>query len=178
MTTVLDHPTAPPRTVPADRLRQSMAAVRLSVRWWGVRKSLTREQKVEAAEPFGAEADFLSAGKKVVDTSHPAFKAVTTVRNKAVQYWKSLSLPFPEPGLRLIRQDRIDQFAEQMREFQAELDVAVGNLDRHYSELKAVARQKLGHLYDGADYPDSLAGLFGLEFDFPSVETPDTSLMN
>jgi hypothetical protein len=149
-----------------------MAAVRLSVRWWGVRKSLTHEQKAEAAEPFGAEADFLSAGKKVVDTSHPAFKAVTTVRNTAVQFWKSLSLPFPEPGLRLIRQDRIDQFAEQMREFQAELAEAVGNLDQRYSELKAIARQKLGHLYNSDDYPDSLVSLFGLEFGFPSVEPP------
>ena len=66
-----------------------MAAVRVSIRWFGTRKSLTVEQKAEAAEPFNAEAKFLSAGKKLLDTSHPAFKAVTTVRGKVIAFWKS-----------------------------------------------------------------------------------------
>jgi hypothetical protein len=48
-----------------------MAAVRVSISWFGTRKSLTVEQKAEAAEPFNAEAKFLSAGKKLLDISHP-----------------------------------------------------------------------------------------------------------
>jgi hypothetical protein len=43
---------------------------------------LTAEQRAEAAEPFGANAQFLSAGKKLIDTNHPAYKAVTAVRGK------------------------------------------------------------------------------------------------
>ena len=35
-----------------------------------------------------------------------------------------------------------------------------------------VARQRLGSLYNSNDYPDSLVGLFSIEFDFPSVEPP------
>ena len=34
-------------------------------------------------------------------------------------------------------------------------------------------RQRLGSLFDAGDYPDSLAELFAIEFDFPSVEVPD-----
>jgi hypothetical protein len=49
-----------------------MAAVRVSLTWFGTRKSLTAEQKAEAAEPFGAEANFISAGKKLLDTKHRA----------------------------------------------------------------------------------------------------------
>jgi len=49
-----------------------MAAVRVSMSWFGTRKSLTAEQKAEAAEAFNAEARFLSAGKKLLDTTHPA----------------------------------------------------------------------------------------------------------
>jgi hypothetical protein len=60
-----------------------------------------------------------------------------------------------------------------MREFQEELAEAVENLDRHYSELKATARQRLGSLFNAGDYPESLHGLFSVEFDFPSVEPPD-----
>ena len=150
-----------------------MAAVRVSLSWFGTRKTLTAEQKQEAAEPFGANAQFLSAGKKLIDTNHPAYKAVTAIRGKVQSYWKSLSLPYPEPGLRLIRQDRIDDFAAKMREFQDELAEAVETLDRRYAELKATARNRLGSLYNSADYPASLRGLFSIEFDFPSVEPPD-----
>ena len=150
-----------------------MAAVRVSMSWFGTRKSLTAEQKAEAAEPFNAEAKFLSAGKKLLDISHPAYKSVTAVRGKVIAYWKSMSLPYPEPGLRLIRQDRIDDFAAKMRDFQEELTEAVQALDCRYYELKDTARQQLGSLFDSSDYPASLTGLFGISFDFPSVEPPD-----
>jgi hypothetical protein len=150
-----------------------MAAVRVSLSWFGTRKTLTAEQRAEAAEPFGTDARFLSAGKRLLDISHPAYKAVTTVRGKVIGYWKSMSLPYPEPGLRLIRQDRIDDFAAKMREFQEELAEAVETLDRHYSELKATARQRLGSLFSAGDYPESLRGMFSVEFDFPSVEPPN-----
>jgi hypothetical protein len=150
-----------------------MAAVRVSFTWLGVRKTLTAEQRAEAAEPFGANVQFLSAGKKLIDTTHPAYKAVTAVRSKVISFWKSMSLPYPEPGIRLIRQDKIDDFATQMREFQEELTEAVETLDRHYNELKATARQRLGSLFNAGDYPESLRHMFSVESDFPSVEAPD-----
>jgi hypothetical protein len=156
----------------ADRLRRSMAAVRVSLSWFGTRKTLTAEQKQEAAEPFGTDARFLSAGKRLLDISHPAYEAVTAVRGKVQSYWKSMSMSYPEPGIRLIRQDKIDEFAAQMREFREQLAEAVENLDRHYSELKATARQRLGSLFDPTDYPDSLEGLFEVSFDFPSIDPP------
>ena len=46
-------------------------------------------------------------------------------------------------------------------------------LDRHYDDLKATARQRLGDLYNEADYPASLDGLFDMAWEFPSVEPPD-----
>jgi hypothetical protein len=90
-----------------------------------------------------------------------------------IAYWKSMSLPYPEPGIRLIRQQKIDAFAAQMREFQEELAEAVQALDGNYHELKATARQRLGSLYNSSDYPASLDGLFAVSFDFPSVEPPE-----
>lgn len=172
MSTVLEMP-ARQHGSPADRLRTTMAAVRVSMSWLGTRKTLTAEQRAEAAEPFNAEAKFLSAGKKLLDTTHPAFKAVTAVKSKVIAYWKSMSLPYPEPGVRLIRQDKIDEFAAKMREFQEELGEAVQALDRSYYELKTAARQRLGSLYNSGDYPESLDGLFDISFDFPSVQPPD-----
>ena len=42
-----------------------------------------------------------------------------------------------------------------------------------YEELKSAARSRLGRLFNPADYPETLVGLFRIEHDFPSVEPPD-----
>src|SRR5215471_733277 len=60
-----------------------------------------------------------------------------------------------------------------MTTLQAELAEAVAQLSRRYQELKSAARHRLGRLFCPADYPESLAGMFELSFDFPSVEPPD-----
>jgi len=80
MSTLLDDPAAQENAAPAQRLRTTMAAMRLSFCWWGVRKTLSAEQKARAAESFRAEQTFLSAGKKLIDTSSSTFLAVTAVR--------------------------------------------------------------------------------------------------
>jgi hypothetical protein len=72
----------------------------------------------------------------------------------------------------LIRQDDIASVNVQMTTFTAELGEAVEELDRHYDELKAAARERLGNLYNGSDYPSTLIGLFDMSWDFPSVEPP------
>lgn len=158
---------------PALRLQTTMAAARVSFTWLGVRKTLTAEQKAQAAEPFGAAGQFLSAGKKLLDTSHPAFRAATAVRNHIVSYWRAVSLPYPEPAVRLIRRDRIESFNEQMTSFRGELADAVADLDRQFDRLKDAARIRLGRLYNPADYPPTLAGLFVVEWDFPSIQPPN-----
>ncbi len=181
MTTLLDRIDSRPAaagammtdTTPALRLRTTMAACRVRYTWFGVQKSLTAAQKAQAAEAFDAEGQFLSATKKLIDTRHTAFRAVTAVRTKITDYWRGLSLPFPEPGVRLIKQEKVDEFAATLADYKAELDDAVANLDRHFGELKAAAAERLGSLFNANDYPETLLGLFDVAWDFPSVEPPD-----
>jgi hypothetical protein len=173
MQNVLDSP--PFRTTStsvAEELRLSMAAVRLSFTWLGVRRTLTHEQRSQAADTFGAEEEYFSAAKKLLDTSHPAYRAVTAVRTRIVHYWRSRSAPFPEPGIRLIRRDQVHAFSVQMTVLQADLAKSVDELAGSYSELKAAARRRLGQLFNPADYPESLAGMFTVGYDFPNVEPP------
>jgi len=172
MTTLLDEPPSHTESSAGQRLRGLTAAVRLSFTWFGTRKTLTPEQKAQAADTFGAEGDFLSAGKKLIDTRHPDFKAVTGARGRIVAYWRGISLPYPEPGIRLIRQDDIGPVNLQLTTLKADLEEAVQNLDRHFASLKSAARGRLGRLYNAADYPDSLRSLFDVTWDFPSVEPP------
>ena len=174
MPTVLDEPAARESVASAaQRLRSTMAAVRVMFVWLGVRKSLTPDQRSQAADTFGAESEFVSAGKKLLDTSHSAYKAVTAVRGRVLAYWKGISLPYPEPGIRLIRQDDIPAFNVQLTSLRDELQEAVATLDAHYAELKAAARRRLGRLFNAADYPTSMRGMFDVSYDFPSVEPPD-----
>ncbi len=158
---------------PAERLRTTMAACRVQYTWFGTKKSLTAEQRAQAAEPFDAEGQFLSAGKKLLDTKHNAFRAVTAIRTRITDYWRGLTLPFPEPGVRLIRHEQVEAFDHQMADYKAELDDAVGTLDRQFDELKQAAARRLGSLFNPADYPATLVGLFGVSWDYPNIEPPD-----
>jgi hypothetical protein len=173
MTSTLAERAAPGALDPARRLRASMAAVRLSFTWFGVRKSLNSEQKSLAAETFGAEGKFLSAGKKLLDTRHPAFQAVTALRGRVRSYWLGMSIPYPDPGIRLLRRDQIKAFDAQMSLFGGELEEAVQNLDDHYGELRSAARERLGSLFNAGDYPPQMAGLFAIAWEFPSIEPPN-----
>ena len=181
MPTLLDNLEAQPAeswsrpvtTAPAERLRTTMAACRVQFTWWGIQRALTAEQKAQAARAFDAEGGFLSAGKRLLDTRAPAFRAVTAIRTKITDSWKGLSLPFPEPGVRLIKLDGVESFDRMMADYRAELDDAVANLDRHFDELKRAAAQRLGSLFNPGDYPESLRGLFGVTWDYPSIDPPD-----
>jgi hypothetical protein len=169
MTTLLEAPPTPP----SERLQTTMSAVRLSFTWFGTRKTLSHEQKAQAADTFGAEGPFLSAGKKLLDTRDARYRTVTAVRTQAIAYWKSVSLPYPEPGLRLIPHAGVTPFAERMERHREQLRQAVRVLEASLPELRAQARERLGRLYNPADYPDSLMGEFDLSWEFPSVEPPD-----
>ena len=172
MSVVLEPNDINMQTLASVRLRSNMIAASVSFTWLGIRKSLSTHQRNQAAHSVGAEGKFLLAGKKLLDTTHPAFKAVTTVRSMAIAYWKGCSLPFPEPGIRLIRQDSIDEFNPKMNSFRQELSAAVEQLSEHYDELRSTARERLGNLFDPSDYPITLEGQFGIEHDFPNVEPP------
>jgi len=156
----------------AEHLQATTAAVRVGFTWFGVRKTLTPDQKARAADTFGAEGEYLSAAKKLLDTKHPAFKAVTAVRTRVLSHWRGVTLPYPESGVRLIRRDRIGPFTAEMNSLRGELVKAVEGLDRKYFDLRNVARDRLGSLFNLADYPDSLRGLFAFDVDFPSTDPP------
>jgi len=175
MSTLLNEPevTSQETTASAQRLRSSMVAMRLSFTWFGTRKSLSGQQKAQAADTFGAEGKFLSAGKKLIDTNDPVFRAVTSIRNQATTYFREISLPYPEPAIRLVRQEDVIRVNDHLDSLRDDLGEAVIQLDQHYSELKQAARQRLGSLYDENDYPVSLVGLFEMSWDHPSVEPPD-----
>src|SRR5829696_2011 len=151
----------------AQRLRGSMTACRVHFTWLGLRRTLTPEQKARAADAFQASGRFLSAGKKLLDTGHPSVRKVTGVKSAVQKFWHGVTVPFPEAGIRLIPQRRVEDFAATMTGHKQDLEDAVAKLDAAIPELKAAARARLGDLFSDGDYPDRLGGLFSVEWDFP-----------
>ena len=157
----------------SQRIRQSFTACRLKFKWIGTTRSLNSDQKTQAAESFGAEGTSISAGKRLIDTKHEAYRNLTSLRSQITRYWKDNSLAFPEEtGVRLIKQDRISEFDSAFRRYRSELNDAVRQLDVHFSDLKEAARLRLGALYDDSDYPTSLEGEIEMNWEFPNLEVP------
>jgi len=70
----------------ANRLRTTMAAVKLSFTWLGVRKALALEQRTTAARAFHADRELLSASKLILDTKNPAYRAGPRTRGTSLRH--------------------------------------------------------------------------------------------
>ncbi len=177
MSTVLEPPTQASelqqRTTAGEQLQSATTAIRLHVRWPGVRKTLSQGQRRLAAGAFSADVDVLSAGKKLFDTTHPVFRAVSAVKSKAVACWRGQTLPYVEPGIRLVRRSTVSTLESQLRETQVELQATVRDLDRCWGELVDQARNRLGDLFDVTDYSPSIADEFEITWDYPATTPPD-----
>lgn len=156
----------------AQEMRSTMGAVRLSFSWLGTQRRLDNRHARMAADTFQADAERVRASKILINTKHPAYRAATIIKSQAQAYLRGISLPYPQPGVRLVRRDDIEAFEAQMATFRARLSEAVDNLRDHYEALKADARERLGELYNPADYPTTLDNVFTLSWEYPSVEPP------
>lgn len=157
----------------SKRLRHDFAACRLQFKWLGTSRTLSTEQKSQAAESFGAEGKSISAGKKLIDTRHDAYKALTALKSQATRYWKGNSLPYPESGIRLIKQGRIEDLDATFSDLREQLEAGVRMFAEQFAEVKEAARARLGSLFDASDYPSSLEDEFQIQWDFPTVDPPD-----
>lgn len=172
---IVDHPAPPPddeQKPLGDRLRELTTPCRVHHTQLGVRRALSNGQLTQAAATFGADARMIGAAKKLLDTRHPAVRKVTRIRHDATGYWRSVSAPYPEPGMRLIRRSRVGDFEARMMTYRNQLAGAVAELEAKYHELRNDAEERLGALFNPADYPDSLADHYSLSWDYPSADPP------
>ena len=139
------RPTTRPTTNPAtqtspnaaNRIRTTMAAVKLSFTWLGVRKTLAPEQRTTAARAFHADRELLTASKLILDTKNPAYRAVAAVRSEASGYWRTVTLPFPEAGIRLLPQASLSTFASTMQTYRERLQETARELAAQYDTIKS-----------------------------------------
>ncbi len=105
--------------------------------WARCPQDRSHEQKSQAADTFGAERDFLSAARSYwMPRIRPSKRSPPFARGSSIIGKGSISLPYPESGIRLIRQNDIDPITVQFTTLKAELAVAVEKLEIHYTDLK------------------------------------------
>ncbi len=131
MSRTLETPTNMAYSFGAE-LQASMAAVRLQIRWFGVSRSAAMSQKFQVANMFDAETKFLSLRKRLFDTTHPSWRKLLGVRYNILNFWKHSSLPFPEPGIRLVRRRNLDTFTNNIYSLRNDLRDAERELDNHF----------------------------------------------
>lgn len=164
--------TADSITSAANEMRQSTGAVKLSFSWLGTQRKLSDAQTKQAADTFDAATELVTASKRLIDTQHPAYKAVTAIKSQTTAFWRGITLPYPQEGVRLIRQSDVALFEERMQDFKMQLGAAVANLQLEYETIKEKAREKLGSLYNPQDYPANLDGVFAISWEYPPIEPP------
>jgi hypothetical protein len=157
-----------------NQLRIETTAVKVSISWLGTRKTVTEYQRDAMASPFGADARAISASKRLLDSKHPTWKALVKTKGEAKRAIEEMTLPFPEDGLRLLPNDRIEKFAQEVEAYRAQLAALVCELAQNFEEIKEAARAELGDLYNPTDYPgaDELTEKFGLTYSFRTIEPP------
>jgi len=167
------EPVAPPSPKQlAQKLKTNMAAVRLMKSRWGLTRKLDRDQVTKAAQEFHADPRFIGASKKLINPRTKKYRDCNAILGEARAYWKSVTIPFPEDGVRLIRRDRMAKFQETMNAFKQELLQAAQALQQDYETIRGEAQQQLGDLFNESDYPADIMGLFSLKWEFPSIEPP------
>lgn len=176
MSTETENTVAPENTgvvETANELRQTMGAVKLSFSWLGTQRKLSEVQTKQAADTFHAATDLVTASKRLIDTKNSTYRTLTALKSQASAYWRSMTLPYPQEGVRLIKQSDVAAFEDKMREFKEQLAAAASNLQLEYESIKEAAREKLGDLFNPADYPPTLEGVFEIKWEYPPVEPPN-----
>jgi len=159
----------------ARRLRDETAAVRFRRRVLGNSRTLDAGKRREIADLYDADPDYVRARKVLLNRKDKRVRECFSVCDRAIKYWESMTVPYSEAqkGLRLIRRDRIEEFEAGMQRLLDELGEAVAAADEVYkTEILPEAKQRLDKLFNAADYPASLFGCWGFDWEFPNVEPP------
>ena len=157
---------------PTQQLESAFVGCQLKIRWLGIVKTLTTDQTNTIAQQFDADAKLLKATKKIIDTRNPCYAALVTIRDEAKKIWREVTIPYTEPGVRLIRKITVQDFTNGMENFKKLLKDQTNQLWLHWEDIRTTAKTQLGSLYNDDDYPDFPEKCFDIEWHFVSVMPP------
>jgi len=141
--------------------------VQMNVSVWTARRKLP-ESAVQGADPH-----FVRAHKFLV--SKDSLKPIEQIRNEARTYVYNKTLPFPVNGVLFIPKQMIAEVDLKLKEYKALFDAEVAKFSAQYSVFAEQAREKLGTMYNVADYPQDISSKFGFSWRFFVIDAPGES---
>lgn len=157
----------------AHVLREQWTPIRLKKKRFGQSKSLDEAQKEEIARLFGASADALSAGKRLLNAQDERVAGVAKVFRETDEGFKRRTRPYPEDGIRLQKRETLVSLLAWLTSQVAQLDQAVAALDDYWGSIVHGERERLGAAFDASDYPASITGAYSISWDFPNFSAPE-----
>jgi len=153
----------------AEQLQSRTVATRVQFSWLNLSRAVDRVSVQDFAASKDAEAESLRASKQIFSRSHPLIKQLTNTKNMIVSYWKGQTLPYVEPGVRLLINDKLAAFVSTLEDYQHTLRHQIDELEADYESLLDDARARLGDLFDANDYPMNLHNEITVLWDFPAI---------
>src|SRR5262245_20905046 len=161
---------------PGQATRETTIATEYHLRWLYVCKSIDANTREEAAELYNADNSRLRAQRIVIDTQHPLWREMTSLKNASRKFWIDNSKPYVERGVRLTPHRSIAPLLDGIREFNTQMQLVSDRMEPEWQGMREEARRKLGRLWRPGDLPESPVGAFGVSLS-DRVLTPVSFLM-
>lgn len=160
----------------AETMKENFVGTRVCFRWWGQRRQVEKSVKRLMSEAVSAEADSITAGKKLYDTAaSKSLREITALKNEIGDWWERETNPYGEPGVRLLPRHRVETFNATLGTYQARLAAAADAVQAERPSVLENARKRLGNAFSEGNYPPDLSELFAVEWSFPAL-TPARGL--
>jgi hypothetical protein len=154
----------------AERLRLTFVATSIGLVWLGEPSPMHLQSRGTAAGRNGA------GGQRRPRRKDAALRDVLAAQSKILAYWHVVSLPYPDPRVRLIPQNYIATFDADMMQHRAAMYASLQHLDRQLEPLRAALDEWTGSPGNATDGEDALRALFAVEWEYPNLEPPEQLL--
>lgn len=159
---------APQLSEAAQTIESSCMEFRMSVRWLELNKKVDKHSAEKMTATVNARREGVSLTKRLFSAKTEAMQKANAARGRLTQLRDAWTIPKamlctkvgdePEkdPGIRLIRIADIDEFDELLNAAIADLMTSIAVLQDDLEKIKEADKERLGDLYDDADYPDDV----------------------
>lgn len=155
----------------AERLHELTRAVGVRFSGIGRKRVVPKEQRLKAARQYNASIESFDMSRILLNSKHPAVKAVNQAKTEIRNLWEKCGLPYVEAGLRLIPEREIRDFRRQFETLSAQFARRVEELSSRWHEVIDERREALGELFRVEDYPEPKDS-YSVSLEFLNVEPP------
>lgn len=152
-------------------LNKKAMLIKVRVGMWGAYKS-----DKKASEAIQAQFSSLNGSgnysKKL--TGKGDLTDINSVKDRLDTFLQKYTLPWEDSGWRILPTVHYMEFANKLRGYKEEFSEAVSSFIRQYDVVKDNAKNRLGDLYNEADYPESWQLERKFYFDAHFMPMPDT----